>query len=114
MTLARFAKLSHLLVAPTGTPTGLVDRLLLEHGLRRRVARTSSTFLDMAYLAAETDYIISLPSSLARPLLRRLGLSMLRMPLTLPSFSHSMVWHRRATADPAHAWFRALVKRALA
>jgi DNA-binding transcriptional LysR family regulator len=114
MTLARFAKLTHLLVAPNGTPTGLVDRLLLEHGLSRRVARTSSTFLDMAYLTAETDYVISLPSSLARPLLRQLGLATLRMPLTLPSFSHSMVWHRRTTDDPAHTWFRKLVKLALA
>src|SRR5689334_2483628 len=41
-----------------------------KHGLGRRVARTSSTFLDMAYLTAETNYVISLPSSLARPLLR--------------------------------------------
>lgn len=114
MTLARFAKLTHLLVAPTGTPTGLVDRLLAEHGLERRVARTSSTFLDMAYLTAETDYVISLPSSLARPLLKQLGLAILQLPLTLPSFSHSMVWHRRTTSDPAHAWFRTLVKKALA
>lgn len=111
LTLERFARCTHLLVAPNGTPTGLVDRLLAEHGLKRRIARTSSTFLDMAFLVAETDYVVSLPRSLALPLLPRLGLKMLPLPLRLPSFTHSMIWHRRYTADPAHGWFRALVAR---
>lgn len=113
MTLERFARFDHLLVAPTGTPTGLLDRVLAERGLTRRIARTSSTFLDMAFLVAETDYVVSLPESLARPLLSRLGLSMLSMPLPMPSFTHSMVWHRRSTGDAAHAWFRGLLARAM-
>jgi DNA-binding transcriptional LysR family regulator len=106
MTLARFAALDHLLVAPNGSPTGLVDRLLAEHGLQRRVARTSSTFLDIAFLVAETDYVVSLPQTVAAPLLDRLRLATVAMPLPLPSFTHSIVWHRRHTTDPAHAWFR--------
>lgn len=114
MTLARFAAFPHLLVAPNGTPTGLVDRLLAEHGLARRVARTSSTFLDMAFLVAETDYVVSLPRTMALPLLDRLGLALLPMPLRLPSFTHSMAWHRRHTADATHAWFRDIVARSFA
>jgi DNA-binding transcriptional LysR family regulator len=113
MTLARFAAFDHLLVAPNGSPTGLVDRMLAEHGLRRRVARTSSTFLDIAFLVAETDYVVSLPETVAAPLLHRLGLATVEMPLRLPSFTHSMIWHRRHAKDPAHAWFRDLVVRAM-
>jgi DNA-binding transcriptional LysR family regulator len=112
MTLARFAALDHLLVAPNGSPTGLVDRLLADHGLRRRVARTSSTFLDIAFLVADTDYVVSLPETVARPLLGKWKLEMVRLPLPLPTFTHSMVWHRRYTKDPAHAWFRGLVAAA--
>jgi len=96
MTLARFAAFDHLLVAPNGTPTGLIDRLLAQHGLKRRVARTSATFLDMAFLVAETDYVASL-----------------KLPLVLPAFTHSLVWHRRYTTDPGHTWFRGLVARAV-
>jgi DNA-binding transcriptional LysR family regulator len=103
MTLARFAAFDHLLVAPNGSPTGLVDRVLAERGLRRRVARTSSTFLDIAFLVAETNYVVSLPKTIATPLLARLDLATLEMPLRLPSFTHSMIWHRRHTSDPAHA-----------
>jgi len=113
MTLARFAGLDHLLVAPNGSPTGLVDRLLAEHGLHRRVARTSSTFLDIAFLVAETDYVVSLPATVARPLLDRLKLATIAMPLPLPAFTHSMIWHRRHTSDPAHTWFRGLVTQAV-
>jgi DNA-binding transcriptional LysR family regulator len=112
MTAARFAKAEHLLVAPNGTPTGLVDRLLAERGLARRVARTSSSFLDVAFLLSETDYLVSLPESLVRPLLDRLGLVVLPVPLTLPSFAISMIWHRRHGSDPAHTWLRSAVERA--
>ncbi len=113
MTLARFAGFDHLLVAPNGSPSGLVDRLLAEHGLRRRVARTSSTFLDIAFLVAETDYVVSLPETVARPLLDRLRLVTLAMPLPLPAFTHSMIWHRRHTSDAAHAWFRGQIAKAV-
>src|SRR5262245_15459269 len=97
----------------TSLPVAGISPWGIEHGLRRRVARTSSTFLDIAFLVAETDYVVSLPESIARPLLGRLGLAILDMPLRLPSFTHSMVWHRRYTNEPAHAWFRALVGRAV-
>jgi DNA-binding transcriptional LysR family regulator len=112
MTAARFAKADHLLVAPNGTPTGLVDRLLAERGLKRRVARTSSSFLDVAFLLSETDYVVSLPESLVRPLTQRLGLVVLPLPLTLPSFEIAMIWHRRHGNDPAHTWLRDAVVRA--
>ena len=112
VTLASFAAMQHLLVAPNGSPTGLIDRVLAERGLKRRVARTSSTFLDLAFLVAESDYVVSLPESLAAPLLDRLGLTLLKVPLRLPSFAISMAWHRRTTADAAHRWFRDAVAAA--
>jgi DNA-binding transcriptional LysR family regulator len=112
MTLERFAGYEHVLVAPNGTPTGLVDRLLAERKLKRRVARTSATFFDIAFLVADADYIVSLPQTFVQPLLKRLDLRMLELPLQLPSFTHSMIWHRRNTDDPAHSWLRAVVARA--
>jgi len=112
VTLGRFAALEHLLVAPTGTPTGLVDHLLAEHRLTRRVARTSSTFLDMAFLVAETDYVVSLPEKMIAPMLDALKLAILPVPMALPAFTISMVWHKRRATDGAHAWFRGAVERA--
>jgi DNA-binding transcriptional LysR family regulator len=56
---------------------------------------------------------VSLPETIAKPLVRRLDLAIVEMPLRLPTFTHSMIWHRRHTGDPAHAWFRSLVARAV-
>ena len=111
VTLAAFGALEHLLVAPNGTPTGLVDRLLAEHGITRRVARTSSTFLDMAFLVAETDYVVSLPEKMIVPMLDVLRLAILPVPMLLPAFTISMVWHKRHVTDGAHSWFRGVVER---
>jgi DNA-binding transcriptional LysR family regulator len=112
VTLRAFGALEHLLVAPNGTPTGLVDRLLAAHGVTRRVARTSSTFLDMAFLVAETDYVVSLPEKMIVPMLDVLRLAILPVPMLLPAFTISMVWHKRHVTDGAHSWFRGVVERA--
>jgi DNA-binding transcriptional LysR family regulator len=112
MTMEKFARLDHLLVAPNGTPTGLVDRVLAERGLQRRVARTSSTFLDMAFLVAESSYVLSLPEKMIQPMLGVLGLVVLPVPIAMPRFTISMAWHKRHSADGAHAWFRRAVQSA--
>ena len=114
LSLTAFAALPHLLVAPNGSPTGLVDRLLAEKGLKRRVARTSPSFLDVAMLVSETDYVVSLPESLVTPLLERFELALLPLPLTLPSFTLSIAFHQSLERDPEQVWFRGLVKRAMA
>jgi DNA-binding transcriptional LysR family regulator len=102
------------LVAPNGTAVGLVDRTLAEHGLSRRIARTLPTFVDAAYLVAHSDYVVALPLSLIEPLAPRLRLKRLPVPVDLPRFTISMAWHRRHDGDPAHVWFRAVLRRAAA
>jgi hypothetical protein len=45
LTLARFAALEHVLVAPRGRAGGIVDSVLEQSGLTRRAAVQASTFL---------------------------------------------------------------------
>src|SRR5678815_4247413 len=61
VTLDRFIEYPHVLVAPLGSPVGLVDALLSRQGRSRRIARTLPTFLDTALLVSETDYVVTLP-----------------------------------------------------
>jgi DNA-binding transcriptional LysR family regulator len=114
VTLRRFAELDHVLVAPNGTPSGLLDKQLAALGLGRRVARTVPTFLDAPFLVAHSDHIVSLPARLVLPLLALLRLRILRTPLPLPGFTLSAIWHRRLDADGEHLWFRELVARVAA
>lgn len=106
LTLKRYAALEHVLVAPRGTPRGVVDTVLEAQGLRRRVARTVATFGVAPYVVAGSDYVLTLAERIARPLAAQLDLQIRPCPSQLPTFEISMAWHRRVDADPAHAWLR--------
>jgi DNA-binding transcriptional LysR family regulator len=109
LTLERWASEAHVLVAPTGTPHGLVDELLERQGLRRRVARTLPNFVDALLLVSSTDYVVTLPRTVVRPFASLLGLRALKVPVAMSRFWISMVWHRRHDVDPAHAWLRGVL-----
>ncbi len=51
---------------------------------------------------------MSLPSRLAGYAARH-GLMTFDLPLTLPDYNYSLVWHRRTETDAAMAWLRGLI-----
>ncbi len=114
LTLRRYAALDHILVAPGGTPRGVADRVLEEHGLHRRVARTVASFVVAPRLVCDTDYVLTLAERLARPLASELGLVVMDAPEPLGGFTMKMAWHRRTQADPAHRWLRSQVRSLVA
>ncbi len=106
LTLARYLALSHLLIAPRGTPGSFVDDALAAIGKRRRVAVAVPHFLVAPHVIASTDLVVTLASRVARTLAKPLGLTLLDPPLDLPGFTASMAWHERAHRDPAQRWLR--------
>lgn len=110
LTLARFAKLSHVLVSPRGERSGVVDRVLAERGLGRRVVLTTSHFMVAPMVVARTDLITTLPRRGAEALREALRLRLVEPPLRLPRFVISMVWHGRTDEDVCGRWFREEVR----
>lgn len=110
LTLRRYAALDHILVAPGGTPRGVADRVLEEHGLHRRVARTVASFVVAPRLVRGSDYVLTIAERMARPLASQLGLVVMDAPEPLGGFTLKMAWHRRTQADPAHRWLRDQVR----
>jgi len=108
--LEAYTALHHVLVSPGGGTTGIVDQLLEARGLGRRVARTTPSFLAAPRLVTGTDYVLTLSERLARSLAPALGLAILAPPIELPSFTISLVWHERWSADPVHRWLRGQVR----
>jgi len=106
LTLPRFCELSHLLVAPRGTPGSFVDDALARVGRSRRVAVRVPHFLIAPHVIAASDLVVTLATRVARIYAEPLGLVLLPPPLELPSFTLSMVWHERAHHDPAQRWLR--------
>lgn len=110
LTLERYAKLEHVLVAPGGTPQGVVDRFLAAEGLHRRVARTVATFMVAPHLVCESDYVLTMAERLARPMAEQLGLVVRVAPPPISGFTLKMAWHRRTDEDPTHQWLREQVR----
>lgn len=110
-TRKRFAALDHVLVSPRGTPGGVIDTLLAESGLERRVARTVSSFFVAPHLLVDTDYVLTVSERVAARLAPGLGLVTRTPPVAPEGFHVSMVWHRRHDEDAEHRFLR---ERALA
>lgn len=120
LTPARFAAAQHVAVSRRGRFTGPLDTALAEHNLRRRVSVVLPSHLAAMTLAARSDFVCLVPAALPgaapSPLTddaTALGLHLLDIPLVLPPLTISMAWHPRHTADGAHHWLRAAVRRTL-
>jgi len=111
--VATFAGLRHLLVAPRGRPGGVVDELLAERGLQRRVAALIKTFAIAGEIVAESDLVATVPSVLAARFARTLPIVALAPPLPMPTFTLHVGWHERYHHDAGHAWLRRAVIAAL-
>jgi len=114
LTLQRFCALEHVVVYPLGGDAdSLVSRVLTQRGLERRVAVRVPYFESALRIAAETDYIATIPASLANRTVgsssgsrRRAPLAFLKPPVAIPGFVLQAVWHRRCDDDPLQRWLR--------
>jgi len=112
LSLARFAQLSHVLISPRGEPGSPVDTALAAQGLTRRIAVRTHTFLSAPLIVAQTDLVLTGPRRVLVPMAERHGLRLFTPPVELRAFAVHAAWHPRVQEDPAHQWFRGLVKRA--
>ena len=106
LTMKAFLGADHLLVSLSGDPVGLVDDLLAEKGLRRRVAMTINNFYGLVDLLAASDLICVMSDNFFRhhPLRSKVVLS--KIPFTVPSTRVNLAWHMRHENDAGHRWLR--------
>ncbi len=111
MSLETYAAQNHCLVSPRGTTTGALDRVLVDFGLKRRVALLVATYLAVQAALANSDLIATLPRRVAEQIAAHAAIVTTPLPIDFAT-SVSIAWHRRADADPAQSWFRALLSDA--
>lgn len=114
LTLDRFLGLGHIVVSVTGVGPAPVDEALAGKGLRRRVHVRVPSFLAAVEIAARSDLVMTLPSSLARTAAGMSRFAALSPPVDLGSFTMSLVWHARHQDEPRHTWLRRTVVAASA
>ena len=107
LTLERYIQAKHLLVTLTGESTGLIDPLLQNMGLKRRIALTVNQFAVAPRIIAQSDLIAVLPTRImqSNELVEQLHLAPL--PLELAPTNLQMMWHERNHLESAQQWLRA-------
>ncbi|WP_274425293.1 LysR family transcriptional regulator [Chelativorans sp. YIM 93263] len=113
LTLERFLELEHVVVSITGTGRAWVDEILARSGRQRRVKVRVPSFFAAVEIAARSDLVMTLPSSLARTAADMRRFVMAPPPLDLGSVVMSLVWHARHQDAPRHVWLRRTIVAAV-
>jgi DNA-binding transcriptional LysR family regulator len=112
MTPQRYAKAAHIVVSRRGDERNGIDDALEALGLRRRVVTIVDGFAGALALARDTELVASVPELHTGRL--RAGLHTFELPVALPPFTVSLLWHPRMHADAAHRWLRDCVREVCA
>lgn len=109
-----FCDLGHVLFSPEGNSKAMGDAALARVGRERRVAMTMPAFSGVYRAVAGSDLIGLLPTGMAQHVAASQRLEIYRPPMQIETVRLIMVWHRRNTASPAHAWLRDQIAELLA
>jgi DNA-binding transcriptional LysR family regulator len=113
ITPSRYATGRHISVSRRGLDNDPIDAALMSHGVERKIAvAIVGGFATALALARASDLIASVPEFHTGNL--RAGMHSFPLPVSIPEFTVSMLWHPRQDADPAHRWLRGRVREACA
>ncbi|MGW4674405.1 LysR family transcriptional regulator [Streptomyces sp. NPDC004324] len=113
LTAKRYAAAEHVTVSRRGNLGNAVDEALARLGLTRRVVASAPTEAAALEFARGSDLVVSVPEATTRSSVAELGLTLLPLPVELPSASVYLSWHQRYDTDTAHTWLRGLARAAL-
>lgn len=105
LTMERYLALQHVLPSSRRRGLGYVDIALRRLGRQRHILLRTQHYLLTPHVVRHTDLALSAPSALAR----LHGLLSLPLPFEVAPLEIHLYWHRRADADPALAWLRAMI-----
>ena len=112
VTLARYAGADHVQILRRDHDRSAIDVAMAEHGVERRIAATVGGYSAAIALARASDLVASVPERHTGNL--RDGMRSFALPVEVPGFTVSLLWHPRMDGDPAHRWMRTCVRDACA
>ncbi|HEY9621928.1 MAG TPA: LysR family transcriptional regulator [Crinalium sp.] len=107
-TLEQYLNAAHLLVSLREDRTGRIDQILANQDMQRRITLTIPHFLLAGFILARTDLLAALPQRLAQVWADFLPLQLLPLPMQVPGFALSMLWHGKNHDEAGHQWLRSL------
>ena len=103
---AAFLAEAHISVTTSGTGHAIVDKVLAQKKLERRIVLRVPSFLGVARLVARTELLVIVPRRLGEALAQQERVSVFEPPVPLPAFAVKQHWHERFHADAGNVWMR--------
>lgn len=107
LTAARYAGARHITVAREGVEQVRIDSVMRPLGLERNVVTIVDGFATALALARGSDLVATVPERHTGTL--RVGMHTFPLPVEVPRFPVSMLWHPRQHADLEHRWLRGVM-----
>jgi len=109
LSLKLFREESHMEVTTSGTGHWIIDKVLEEKQVTRKIALRMPSFLGIASIVANTDLLATVPERLGEALLRSANVKTLNPLMKFPSYAVKQHWHARYHHDPRNQWLRSVV-----
>jgi len=109
--LAGYAALPHALFSASGGDgaPAVLDAILAEQGLRRRIAVTLPHVTAVPFAIADTDLTVALAERVAWRFYSAADIAVLPLPIDMPPFGIDLLYTRHSTATAAGRWFISLL-----
>ncbi|RUP27215.1 MAG: LysR family transcriptional regulator [Curvibacter sp.] len=111
--LASFQSAFHIAVRTEGRSQEVIEKTMAGMGITRKVVATIPHYLGLLTIVPQTGLMAIIPIDLAGAFEGKEGIVALPLPFASPSVEVIQIWHRRHHEDPAHRWFRTLVRDTL-
>jgi DNA-binding transcriptional LysR family regulator len=108
VTPARYAAAAHVLVSRRDNEKKPVDDALADLGLKREIGTIVGGFSAALSLARASDLVATVHERHTGSLFA--GMHSFALPLPIPQFTVSLLWHPRLDGDQAHRWLRGCIR----
>lgn len=105
----QFRAAEHVAIVSEGTGHGVVDEVIEQAGIRRRLRLTVPHFMAVGPVLAATDMIAVVPRRFADCACQPFGLATAPCPVKIPESVINVFWHARSHREPANQWLRQVV-----
>lgn len=112
LTLEQYMALSHVSTIFGGSQqsTSFEEWFLKSTGLTRRIDVTTSDFNALPHMVLGTNRVATMHTRLARIFASYFPLRLVPPPMQIPKLKVMAQWHKFLDKDPAHMWFRELLR----
>lgn len=104
LSLDMYCQQRHLLVTYRERAHGIVDDMLAKQGMTRTIHYTTPHFSALPGILQQTPSVATVPEKLAIRWCQHYGLIDSPVPLALPTYTLSALWHSRQDSNPAIKW----------